>query len=314
MNVPDALMRQLLDRLTQVERRLGIQETIEVSSAHSHAAYVNVDGTTPLTGDWDAGAYTIQADTIAATDANGISIKDDGGNLGVFVKDGGDVAIGHASPLVELHLTQRAGSGKGFLISGKEQYQEANGDDSHGVWFGVGVNRTANRQLWIGDYDYLGSSTNGFFRFYSTGPIAGMGGVKGDASGELPIVLNANGQPVGIGAATTPTTPLYVTGNAYFTANVSALSFTDRTPGYDGDALAELAGIKTKGGEIDHATLPAFARTEQIHKTVETVNGKEVTTETVEEGRDLGAMISMLTVAVQQLKAEVDGLKAGKKT
>jgi hypothetical protein len=79
-------------------------------------------------------------------------------------------------------------------------------------------------------------------------------------------------------------------GNAWFANNVSALSFTDRTPGYEGDALKELARVRARNGEIDHATLPAFA----VHE-----NG----------GRDLGAMISMLTVAVQQLTAKVDALE-----
>jgi septal ring factor EnvC (AmiA/AmiB activator) len=68
---------------------------------------------------------------------------------------------------------------------------------------------------------------------------------------------------------------------------VSALSFTDRTPLYDGDALKELSEIKGKNGEIDHSTLPEFAR--------------KVTAEG-EDGRDLGAMISMLVKAVQQIK------------
>lgn len=91
---------------------------------------------------------------------------------------------------------------------------------------------------------------------------------------------------VGI-ASTSPNYPLSVTGNAWFSANVSALSFTDRTPSYDGDALKELSEIKGKNGEIDHSTLPEFAR--------------KVTAEG-EDGRDLGAMISMLVKAVQQIK------------
>jgi hypothetical protein len=82
-------------------------------------------------------------------------------------------------------------------------------------------------------------------------------------------------------------------GSAWFANNVSALSFTDRTPGYEGDALSELKKVKTVKGEIDHTTLPAFARKQ--------VDG--------EDGRDLGAMISMLTVAVQQLSDRLDKLE-----
>jgi len=50
------------------------------------------------------------------------------------------------------------------------------------------------------------------------------------------------------------------TNEAYFTGDVSALTFTDRTPYYEGDALAALKAITGKDGEIDHSTLPEFAR------------------------------------------------------
>jgi FtsZ-binding cell division protein ZapB len=51
----------------------------------------------------------------------------------------------------------------------------------------------------------------------------------------------------------------YFYGNVYGTANASFASFTDRTPFYEGDALAEISKISGKNGEIDHSTLPAFA-------------------------------------------------------
>jgi hypothetical protein len=76
-------------------------------------------------------------------------------------------------------------------------------------------------------------------------------------------------------------------------ADVSALTFTDRTPYYEGDALSEIMKIKGNSGKIDHSTLPKFAQRK---------NGEE-------SGRDLGAMISMFTVAIQQLKEQNDSLK-----
>jgi hypothetical protein len=51
--------------------------------------------------------------------------------------------------------------------------------------------------------------------------------------------------------------------------NCSALSFTDRTPFYEGDAIAEIANIKGKDGGIDHASLPLFARKETIRNIYE---------------------------------------------
>ena len=56
------------------------------------------------------------------------------------------------------------------------------------------------------------------------------------------------------------------TGNAWFANDCSALSFTDRTPHFEGDAVAELTAIKSVDGEIDHSTLPAFARKDRIKK------------------------------------------------
>ena len=82
--------------------------------------------------------------------------------------------------------------------------------------------------------------------------------------------------------------------NIYIVENCSANSFTDRTPGYDGNALDEICKIKNKvkpkgGFEIDHDTMPEFAR-----------KGNE---------RDLGAMISILTKGVQELTKRIEVLE-----
>jgi len=105
-------------------------------------------------------------------------------------------------------------------------------------------------------------------------------------------------------------------GNLYVQRNVSALSFTDRTPFFEGDALAEILKIRGKKGEIDHGSLPAFARktirTERVVEKKGRKKGKDekVQVETVEqEGRDLGAMVSLLTVAVQQLAEKVQRIE-----
>lgn len=92
-------------------------------------------------------------------------------------------------------------------------------------------------------------------------------------------------------------------GSTWIVGNCSALSFTDRTPFYKGDALAEINKIKGKLSEIgkeeiDHDSLPDFAR----------VQKKDDQGNTIKE-RDLGAMISMLTVAVQQLDKKINELK-----
>lgn len=90
------------------------------------------------------------------------------------------------------------------------------------------------------------------------------------------------------------------TGDFWCNGNCSAASFTDHTPYYEGDAIKELSAIKgiTETKEIDHSTLPEFV------KVVKTdAKGKEV------QERDLGAMISMLTVAIKQLNERLTKLE-----
>lgn len=123
---------------------------------------------------------------------------------------------------------------------------------------------------------------------------------------KLGITVNSDGY-VGIGIAA-PTSPLYIVGNC------SADSFTDRTPFYDGDAISEIKAIKGIDGKIDHNTLPLFAQAmrnkdifqQQIleEKIVQVKVGEEIVKE-----RDLGAMISILVKAVQQLTARIENLE-----
>jgi len=83
-------------------------------------------------------------------------------------------------------------------------------------------------------------------------------------------------------------------GNYWIAGNCSAESFTDRTKGFTGDALAEIMKIKNKREAskdvIDHDSLPEFAR-----------SGNE---------RDLGAMISLLTAGMQQLVTRLNSLES----
>lgn len=90
------------------------------------------------------------------------------------------------------------------------------------------------------------------------------------------------------------------TGACYFLDNVSALSFTDRTPAFTGDALAEIRKIPLSVTDhINHASLPDFVR----HRRIDPQTGEEV------EERNLGNTISLLTAAVRQLIHHVDGLE-----
>ena len=96
---------------------------------------------------------------------------------------------------------------------------------------------------------------------------------------------------------------------------------------YFGDALRDIKGIKgQEDGHLDFNTLPAFAKKERriniyrkeivIIKGVgedagsEAVEIKTKTGEVTEPVRDLGAMVSILTVAVQQLLLRIEKLES----
>jgi hypothetical protein len=96
---------------------------------------------------------------------------------------------------------------------------------------------------------------------------------------------------------------LYISGAGYATGD-----WHDQTPGYQGNnATAELKLIKNDSkGNVDHSTLPDFAKhTMSVKK--QNKDGKE-TTEKI-EGRGLGAMISILTKAIQELDERLDKLE-----
>lgn len=103
----------------------------------------------------------------------------------------------------------------------------------------------------------------------------------------------------------------YVTPSIYISNTCSALYFVDRTPFYDGDAIAEVKTIKGKGGNIDHSTLPAFTRRSlKVRHIIKDKNNKLIFgNEVEEEGRDIGAMVSILTVAIQQITQRLEALE-----
>lgn len=85
-------------------------------------------------------------------------------------------------------------------------------------------------------------------------------------------------------------------GTLWVANGCSALSFIDRTPAFAGNALAAIAAIRAaEDGEIDHATLPEFAIMPYQDERGEWW-----------PGRSLGDMVSVLTVAIQQLAASYD--------
>jgi len=73
---------------------------------------------------------------------------------------------------------------------------------------------------------------------------------------------------------------------------------------YFGNALSDIKKIRGKpDGHLDMSSLPSYARKTVSRKDNKT--GKIV----VEEGRDLGAMVSILTKAVQELNERLDRIE-----
>ena len=115
-------------------------------------------------------------------------------------------------------------------------------------------------------------------------------------------------------------------GDVWIAGDCSAQTFTDRCKFPTGiDALAAIRPIKGDGkGGLDHASLPDCVRVraptdifeeqdvldEKTGKPKLDETGQKITErikvgEEIEEGRDLGAMVSVLTKAVQELEAIV---------
>lgn len=114
-------------------------------------------------------------------------------------------------------------------------------------------------------------------------------------------------------------------GSIWVDNNVSAASYTDRTPGFTGNALAALAPVgQSQDGKINHSSLPEAARKQikiqvpiydsqcdseaQMHNR----SGKDCIvsySEEIIEERDLGMMISILVKAVQELDQRTQNKK-----
>lgn len=235
----------------------------------------------------------------------------------------GNVGIGNTNPLAALDLG--TGAVKTINTNVVETYLEGTGLRMKNIYTGAGWARNLLTFEDSAGTDYFGIGALGTgqtFNYLFIGPAY---------NDTWMVVRNTN---VGIGTAA-PASKLsvygglsvgtYTTavsdGNIYATGNVSALSFTDRTPHYDGDAVAEIKAIRGVDGQIDHSTLPAFAKvTKEVTvtpKPTEPIDGEakasaaEPVTQIVEE-RDLGAMISILTKAVQQLTERIEKLEGEK--
>jgi hypothetical protein len=197
--------------------------------------------------------------------------------------DNGDVTVTHASNTLTF-----AGATSGYAFNGFLDVNSPTGSAfSHPV--NIGSSGGSNIRLTGRNSAPADEATIVFQKYDGTTYHGYIGGNNGklNLAGGTTLTMTLSGGNVGIGT-TSPSSPLYVVGN------VSADSFTDRTPHFDGDALSLIRGIRGHDGEIDHGTIPDFARTMDDAGVL---------------GRDLGAMITLQTVAIQQLLDRVEALE-----
>jgi len=154
-----------------------------------------------------------------------------------------------------------------------------------------------------GGLNITANTANGDIRFFT-----GSGGSGVDADNLRMTIMKSNSTTPGfVGIdTTTPDKKLTVKGSIRATDTVFALVYVDLTPGYKDGALKDLRKIKNdRNGNIDHKTLPKYAKASWEINTGNKLIDK---TKTV-EGRDIGAMVSILTKAVQELADKVDSLE-----
>lgn len=180
----------------------------------------------------------------------------------------------------------------------------------------IGYRRAADMLAHINDADFEGTLSNVTGLFCTAGIYAGTGIVTNAKAIEITrfgatgTVTNSYGLYINApytGGTMTNKWAMYINDPelSYWVGTISALTVTDRTKGYSGDAVAELKKVKNKGQDIDHSTIPQFARVK--------VKVKDANDNVIEQdGRDLGAMISILTVAVQQLTDRIEKLESNK--
>ena len=108
------------------------------------------------------------------------------------------LGIGTNGPASDFTLLQGTGgvNSRGMRFTGN-----AIGGANTGSGFSIilGNNVANNKQLWLGDPDYLGNSAATFVRFTSTNGITGLDGVAGD---------NSTRKPIGIGWGADPNAPV----------------------------------------------------------------------------------------------------------
>jgi len=106
----------------------------------------------------------------------------------------GNVGVGTNTPASNFTVFQKSGTGasQGVRFTGNSIGGTSSGT---GFLMSLGYNVTNNKQLWLGDVDYAGSSTGSFVRYTLSGGSTSIDAVAGDNSVRRPLSLGIGGDP-----------------------------------------------------------------------------------------------------------------------
>lgn len=263
----------------------------------------------------------------------------------IRIEDGGNVGVGLTNPAAKLSVgggdfeVYRA-SGSAPVISlfqaGVVQWTIKNVATSGDLLFEPG---SAKNSIWKYDATKEGMriSSTGLVAFGTTAPAAKVDIVgKGASNSTAGLVVRSSsgasyfyagdGGGIGIGTTAPGTWALNVANDVYVADTLSAGTIVDRTPWFEGDAVAAFKAVGGKAGkrsELDHASLPVGLQAKfKENRYKDRITGEIMpvgyvpadslfdVVQVEETGRDVGATISMLIRAVQQLSARADSLDA----
>jgi len=168
----------------------------------------------------------------------------------------------------------------GILLVGSESYQPTVGSSAtDGVLILLGVNRSGNRQLWIGDSTAAGSATNGFFRYQTGTPLPSLDATSGNGLNRLNVNIGTATTNAGVGyeyngATGTTLPPSRLSVNGGLTV-ASGSSFTAST--------APVGGVIIQGNTLIGTTTNSTFRLD-VSGAVRLRTGLSVTGSTVLSG------------------------------
>ncbi len=212
----------------------------------------------------------------------------------------------------------------GYLGGDYGAYGKNNNSGNYG-YFGSFLYGVYGKHSFTGNYGYLGSDSYGVYGVASSGLDYGVYGYNSgtNAAGYLGGVYGVYGSS-GSTYAGYFNGPVYVYSNMYVGGNVSASSFTDRTP-YPKDLAAAYQAVMSmerlpdgqymqndKETQLDHSTLSDFIRGEDGHRnlsaTVSCLN--EVVKDLVKKQQYLSIELTNSKLQIKELQQQNMLLKA----